>query len=61
MSAEVLRVEKLDAGYGKFHVLFGVDLVVRQGEIVVLLGPNGAGKSTLLNAVVGMALQKSCI
>ncbi|ABO09191.1 branched-chain amino acid ABC transporter ATP-binding protein [Pyrobaculum calidifontis] len=55
MSAEVLRVEKLDAGYGKFHVLFGVDLVVRQGEIVVLLGPNGAGKSTLLNAVVGMA------
>jgi len=55
VSAEVLRVEKLDAGYGKFHVLFGVDLVVRQGEIVVLLGPNGAGKSTLLNAVVGMA------
>jgi amino acid/amide ABC transporter ATP-binding protein 2, HAAT family (TC 3.A.1.4.-) len=53
--AEVLRVEKLDAGYGKFHVLFGVDLVVNVGEIVVLLGPNGAGKSTLLNSIVGMA------
>ncbi|MGC9131396.1 MAG: ABC transporter ATP-binding protein [Pyrobaculum sp.] len=53
--SEVLRVEKLEAGYGKFHVLFGVDLTVNSGEIVVLLGPNGAGKSTLLNSVVGMA------
>lgn len=53
--AEVLRVEKLEAGYGKFHVLFGVDLVVNSGEIVVLLGPNGAGKSTLLNSIAGMA------
>ncbi|ABL87681.1 amino acid/amide ABC transporter ATP-binding protein 2, HAAT family [Pyrobaculum islandicum DSM 4184] len=53
--AEVLRVEKLEAGYGKFHVLFGVDIVVNSGEIVVLLGPNGAGKSTLLNSIVGMA------
>lgn len=53
--SEVLRVEGLEAGYGKFRVLFGVDLVVNSGEIVVLLGPNGAGKSTLLNSVVGMA------
>jgi branched-chain amino acid transport system ATP-binding protein len=53
--AEVLRIERLEAGYGRFHVLFGVDLVVNAGEIVVLLGPNGAGKSTLLNSVVGMA------
>ncbi|MEZ0319240.1 MAG: ABC transporter ATP-binding protein [Pyrobaculum sp.] len=52
---EVLRVERLEAGYGKFHVLFGVDLVVNSGEIVVLLGPNGAGKSTLLNSIVGLA------
>ncbi|MEM1924750.1 MAG: ABC transporter ATP-binding protein [Pyrobaculum sp.] len=53
--AEILRVEKLDVGYGKFHIIFGVDLVVNSGEIVVLLGPNGAGKSTLLNGIVGLA------
>lgn len=53
--SEILRVEKLEVGYGKFHVLYGVDLVVNAGEIVILLGPNGAGKSTLLNGIVGLA------
>ncbi|MFN3804243.1 MAG: ABC transporter ATP-binding protein [Pyrobaculum sp.] len=53
--SEILRIEKLEAGYGKFHVLFGVELAVNAGDIVVLLGPNGAGKSTLLNSIVGMA------
>ncbi|MBP1448595.1 MAG: ABC transporter ATP-binding protein [Thermoproteus sp.] len=51
----LLRVEKLSAGYGKFHVISDVDLEVERGEIVVVLGPNGAGKSTLLNAVAGLA------
>ncbi len=52
---ELLSIERLEAGYGKFHVLFNVDLVVNSGEIVVVLGPNGAGKSTLLNSIVGIA------
>ncbi|MEZ0248726.1 MAG: ABC transporter ATP-binding protein [Thermoproteus sp.] len=51
----LLKVDKLNAGYGKFHVLNDVSLDVEKGEIAVLLGPNGAGKSTLLNAVAGLA------
>jgi branched-chain amino acid transport system ATP-binding protein len=40
--------------YDKVRVLFGVDMEIRQGEIVALLGTNGAGKSTLLKAVSGL-------
>lgn len=52
---DILKVDKLSAGYGKFHVLSEIDLEVGAKEIVVLLGPNGAGKSTLLNAIAGLA------
>ena len=47
----ILRVEGLDAGYGGFPVLHGVDLDVSVGEIVAVVGPNGAGKSTLLKTI----------
>ena len=50
----LLRVEGLDAGYGKIGVLHGVDLIVHPAEIVALLGPNGAGKTTLLRALSGL-------
>ncbi|HVA04923.1 MAG TPA: ATP-binding cassette domain-containing protein [Acidimicrobiales bacterium] len=44
----------VQVAYDKVRVLFGVDMEVRQGEIVALLGTNGAGKSTLLKAVSGL-------
>ena len=50
----VLQVRNLDAGYGSVQVLFGVDLDVREGEVLALLGTNGAGKSTLLRAISGL-------
>jgi ABC-type branched-subunit amino acid transport system ATPase component/sugar phosphate permease len=50
----VLQVRGLDAGYGPVQVLFGVDLDVREGEVLALLGTNGAGKSTLLRAISGL-------
>ena len=49
-----LRVEGLDAGYGRVQVLFGLDLEVAPGEVVAVLGTNGAGKSTLLRAISGL-------
>ncbi|MBV1703249.1 MAG: ABC transporter ATP-binding protein [Hyphomicrobiales bacterium] len=48
---ELLTVGALHAGYGAAPVLFGVDLAVREGEIVSLVGSNGAGKTTLLRAI----------
>jgi branched-chain amino acid transport system ATP-binding protein len=50
----LLATRKLDAFYGDFQALFGVDLNVDPGEIVALVGANGAGKSTLLKTICGV-------
>ncbi len=47
----MLKLEKLEFSYGDLQVLWGVDLEVRQGEIVTVVGANGAGKSTILKNV----------
>jgi branched-chain amino acid transport system ATP-binding protein len=49
----VLRVEGLEKSFGGLTALDGVDVEVREGEIVGLVGPNGAGKSTLFNCIMG--------
>lgn len=53
--AELLHVKGLHAGYGPVAVLHGVDLCVKEGEMVALIGSNGAGKSTLMRALSGLA------
>jgi branched-chain amino acid transport system ATP-binding protein len=50
----MLRIENIHVYYGDSHVLQGVSLEVRAGEIVCLLGRNGAGKSTTMLGVVGV-------
>ena len=50
----MLSIKKLESGYGKMQILFGVDLNVKPNEIVVLIGPNGAGKSTLLKSIFNL-------
>jgi branched-chain amino acid transport system ATP-binding protein len=54
MPEPILAVNGLHAGYGTTEILRGVDLTVRQGEIVAVLGANGAGKSTLNQVISGL-------
>lgn len=51
---ELLRVADLHAFYGESHILHGIDLTVRRGEVVTLLGRNGSGRTTTLKAILGM-------
>ena len=50
----MLELRDVHAVYGRSHVLHGVSLTARAGEVVSLLGRNGAGKSTTLKAIVGL-------
>jgi len=50
-----LETKNIHVHYGGVHALDGVDIAVREGEMVALMGPNGAGKSTVLKAVFGLA------
>lgn len=56
---EQLLVEELHAYYGQSHILHGVNMVVRRGELVTLLGRNGAGRSTTLRAIMNMVGKRS--
>jgi branched-chain amino acid transport system ATP-binding protein len=55
----MLQIENLEAWYGESHVLHGVGLEIRQGEVVTLLGRNGAGKTSTLRAIMGLVGQRS--
>jgi branched-chain amino acid transport system ATP-binding protein len=50
----MLSVTGLHACYGRAHILQGVSLEARAGEVVALLGRNGAGKSTTMKAIMGL-------
>ncbi len=50
----MLEVRDLHAFYGRAHILHGVSLEARAGEVVALLGRNGAGKSTAMKAIMGL-------
>jgi len=47
----IVKVEGLQKYFGRNHVLKGIDLEVRKGEVVVLIGPSGSGKSTFLRCL----------
>ncbi len=59
-AAKPLLVAKdLNAWYGESHILHGMSLEVRPGELVTLLGRNGAGKTTTLKAIMGMVAKRT--
>lgn len=51
---EQLRLNNLHAFYGESHILHGINLQIRRGELVTLLGRNGSGRSTTLRAIMNM-------
>jgi branched-chain amino acid transport system ATP-binding protein len=57
----MLEVNDLHAYYGKSHILHGVHLNVREGEIVSLLGRNGVGRSTTIKAIMGQVAHSGSI
>jgi branched-chain amino acid transport system ATP-binding protein len=54
MTEPLLKLSGLESGYGDVQVLWGIDLEVREGEVVSIVGSNGAGKSTMLRTISGL-------
>lgn len=55
----ILNVDQIDTFYGQSHVLQGVSLSIREGEVVCLLGRNGVGKTTTLRSIMGLTPPRS--
>lgn len=58
MSEALLSTHELDAHYGDFQALFGVEINVHPGEVVAIIGANGAGKTTLMRSITGLLTNK---
>ncbi len=50
----ILEARGLDKSFGHLHLLKGIDLAVRRGDVLVIIGPSGSGKSTLCRILVGL-------
>ena len=55
----MLNVTGLQAWYGESHILHGVDIEIRKGEVVTLLGRNGAGKTTTMKSIMGLVTKRT--
>ena len=49
-----LSLKKIESGYDKLQILFGIDMDIKPDDITVIIGPNGAGKSTILKSIFNL-------
>ncbi len=54
MTKTLLKISGLKVAYGGIQAVKGIDLEVREGELVTLIGSNGAGKTTTMKAITGL-------
>ena len=54
MAKAILKIKGLQVNYGGIQAVKGVDLEVKEGELVTLIGANGAGKTTTMKAITGL-------
>ncbi len=54
MPDTILNLSQLDAHYGDFQALYGIDMELAEGEVVAVIGANGAGKTTLMRSISGL-------
>ena len=59
MAEPLMSLSRLDAHYGDFQALFGVDMTLDEGEVIAIIGANGAGKTTLLRSISGLLKNSS--
>lgn len=59
MKKTSLKIDNLTVSYGSIKALKGINIQVREGEIVALLGANGAGKTTTLKALSGIVAKEN--
>lgn len=59
MSETLLSLRGLDAHYGDFQALFGINMDVHTGEVISIIGANGAGKTTLMRSITGLLRNQS--
>ena len=50
---DIIKIKGLKKSFGDLHVLKGIDLYIKEKEVVVIIGPSGSGKSTLRYAGYG--------
>lgn len=55
----LLSISNLHAHYGESHILHGIDLKIKPGELITLLGRNGAGRTTTLKSILGLVEKRT--
>ncbi|KPK23923.1 MAG: ABC transporter [Nitrospira bacterium SG8_3] len=55
----MLEVQDIHTYYGRSHILQGISLALKEGEVICLLGRNGAGKTTTVNSIMGYVHPKA--